>query len=116
MVYGKSPSIPVTPAEPMGMSIPPTTPGFGATWGVGGWGWGAGGVSEPFFVDFPNGENGTLFGSLFATGFGASGAGSGILIFSGVGGRVSGVGAKAGAGVTTLDSRLPTPDATNLML
>ena len=74
------------------MSIPPTTPGFAATWGVGSGGWGVGGVSEPFFDDLPNGESGTVFGSLFATGFGASAIGSGMVtFFATTGGGAAGV-------------------------
>src|SRR4051812_48036611 len=81
--------MPVTPAEPIGMSMPPTTPG---AWGVGtgewGVGTGAGGVSEPFFVDRPKFDNGTVFGSLFTTGFGASATGSGIVTFFGTAGAI----------------------------
>src|SRR5436305_6248990 len=74
--------MPVTPAEPIGMSTPLTV------WGVGGWVWGvgAGGVSEPRFVDRPKFDNGTVFGSLFTTGFGGSATGSAIATFFGAGG------------------------------
>src|SRR5438067_3704378 len=94
----------------MGMSMPPTTPGW--AWGVGGWVWGvgAGGVSEPFFVERPNWDSGTVFGSLFATGFGASAIGSGMDSFFATGGT---------GGVTTVFSTTPdTPPPTpwNLML
>src|SRR4051812_43399654 len=94
--------MPVTPAEPIGMSMPPTTPGF---WGVGGgeWGVGAGGVSEPFFVERPKLDNGTVFGSGFATGFGGSATGSAMATFFGAdgatgcdvtaGGAIDGIGA-----------------------
>src|SRR4051794_36193954 len=81
--------MPVTPAEPIGMSMPPTTPG---AWGVGSGVWGvgagAGGVSEPLFVDRPKFDNGTVFGSLFTTGFGGSAIGSGIASFFGAGGAI----------------------------
>src|SRR5258706_43276 len=84
----------------MGMSTPPTTPGLAAIWGVGGWGWGAGGVSDPFFVDFPKEERGTVFGSLFTTGFGGSAAGSGIVSF--FGGRGGGAVGAIGVGTLTV--------------
>src|SRR4051794_26569311 len=97
--------MPVTPAEPIGMSMPPTTPG---AWGVAGgeWGVGAGGVSEPFFVDRPKFDNGTVFGSLFTTGFGGSAIGSGIASLLGacgaIGVGVTARGATAAAGATNL--------------
>ncbi len=56
--------------------------------GVGSWVWGVGGVSDPFFVDRPKFDNGTVFGSLFTTGFGASTTGSGIVSFFGTGGAI----------------------------
>src|SRR3954452_9422075 len=95
--------MPVTPAEPIGMSMPPTTPG---AWGVGSgeWGAGAGGVSEPFFVDRPKFDNGTVFGSIFTTGLGASAIGSGIAIFFGAGGGPT-------VFSTSPDTPLPTPAA-----
>src|SRR5436305_15295860 len=98
--------MPVTPAEPIGISMPPTTPG---AWGVGSgvWGVGAGGVSEPFFVDRPKFDNGTVFGSLFATGFGGSAIGSGIASFFGAGGA-TGCGVTAGGATDAVG-------ATNLM-
>ena len=78
--------------------------------GSGGWGVGAGGVSEPFFGDLPNAEKGTVFGSLFSTAFGCSAAGSGMVIFFGTGGGTT------GGGATTPDTPLPTPAAgANLM-
>src|SRR3954463_575170 len=96
--------MPVTPAEPIGMSMPPTTPG---AWGVGrgGWGVGAGGVSEPFFDDLPNVEKGTVFGSLFTTGFGGSAIGSGIARFFGAGGAI-GVGVTARGATAAVGANL----------
>src|SRR6185369_4127855 len=87
----------------MGISAPPITPGFAATCGAAGCGCGAGGVSEPFFVDFPNEESGTVFGSLLATGFGGSATGSGMASFfgAGAGGAMGATGA-TGVGAVTL--------------
>src|SRR5216684_1997081 len=109
MVYGKSPSMPVTPAAPIGMSDPPTTPDLAATWGVEGGGWGVGGFSEPFFVDCPKGEWGTVFGSLSTTGLGGSATGSGIVSFWGAGAggwgvRAIGVGGATVAGANPIFS------------
>src|SRR4051795_6945497 len=99
--------MPVTPAEPTGMSMPPTTPGaWGVGSGGGGVGAGAGGVSEPFLVERPKFDNGTVFGSLFTTGFGGSAIGSGIASFFGAGGAIgvglTARGATAAAGATNL--------------
>src|SRR3954451_18537939 len=108
--------MPVTPAEPIGMSMPPTTPG---AWGVGGGGGGAGagGVSEPFFVDRPKFDNGTVFGSLFTTGFGGSAVGSGIASFFGAGGGLGGGPSARGAAGVGLTARGATAaaGATNLI-
>src|SRR3954454_12530006 len=97
--------MPVTPAEPIGMSMPPTTPG---AWGVGSGVWagvGAGGVSEPFLVDRPKFDNGTVFGSLFTTGFGGSAIGSGIASFFGAGGAI-GVGVTARGATAAIGANL----------
>jgi len=59
---------------------------------------GAGGFSEPFFVDCPNAERGTVFGCAFTTGLGGSATGSGMVSFFGAGAAVFGVGAVSAEG------------------
>src|SRR3954469_19548159 len=98
--------MPVTPAEPIGMSMPPTTPGFTAIGGAAA-GVGCGGVSDPFLVERPKLENGTVFGSGFATGFGGSATGSAIATFFGADG-VTGCDITAGGATDAVG-------ATNLM-
>src|SRR5712692_1881508 len=78
MVYGKSPSMVVAIG---------TVASACAGAGAGGWaaglpgcriaGLGGVGVSEPFFVDLPNDDSGTVFSAGFGSGIGGCGCGCG---------------------------------------
>ena len=77
--------MPVTPAEPIGMSIPADDAGL-RDWGVAGGEWERVEFRSLSSSTCRTRRSGTVFGSLFTTGFGGSATGSGIASFFGAGG------------------------------